>query len=147
MGQEMENPDALAGAIGADCKADSFTNPYYRLRAERATSLCMVLEDIDPADAAMICCSYLEEYGAGDPVHTAFGDIRADAEFWADCAHPAELEHYFAASMKRLGSMVQGIKARKRLIVALWASLSDQDRVAFLSRIDPNGQFTGRGAL
>lgn len=52
MGQEMENLDALPGAVGANGKAGSFTNPEHRLRAERATSLCMMIGDTHPDDAA-----------------------------------------------------------------------------------------------
>ena len=40
----------------------------------------------------------------------------------ADCAQPPELEAYFYAALKRLGSSVLGLQARKRLFMALWSS-------------------------
>ena len=141
----MENPGALAGAVGANSKADGLTNSDYRLRLERATSLSMTLRDAHPVDATAICVAFLEGHRAGDPGYTAFGDIRADAEFWADCAHPAELAAYFGASLKRLGRTPLGIVARKRLLVALWESLSDANRAAFLSWIDLKRHFTQQG--
>jgi hypothetical protein len=142
----METPGASGNATEGICETGQFHSQEYQLRARRATALCKMLGDMTPADAAPICCAYLEECGAGDPVHTAFGDIRSDAAFWADCAHPAELEAYFAASLKRLGRTILGIAARKRLLVALWASLTDGDRTAFLSRINPDAQFSGGAA-
>lgn len=103
---------------------------YYH---EKCVTAVMALEALDPQDAATIAAAVLDEISAGYPVHTAFGDIRADAAFWADCANPAELEAYFAASLKRLGIQALGIHSRKRLMARIWASLGTADRAAFLS--------------
>lgn len=114
-------------------------------RMERAEALCNALGDAHPDDAKAITAAYLDAMRAGDPQpHDPFGDLRNDAAFWADCAHPGELEAYFAASLKRIGDRALGIRARKRLFAALWESFDTADRVAFLRRVDADGRFHGR---
>ena len=81
-----------------------------------------------------------------DPAFDPFGDLRADASFWAETANPYELEAYFAATLKRLGCTTLGINARKRMIVTLWQSLPPDDQAAFLARVDPAGKFRGKSA-
>ena len=116
-------------------------------RMERAEALCNALGDAHPDDAKAITAAYLDAMRAGDPQpHDPFGDLRNDAAFWADCAHPGELEAYFAASLKRIGDRALGIRARKRLFAALWESFDTADRVAFLRRVDADGRFHGRAA-
>lgn len=115
-----------------------------RLRAEYAKTLCLAIAQCHPEDAVQIMAAALDDLRAGDPpMPDPFGRLREDADFWADCAHPAELEAYFASALKRLGTQALGIAARKRLFVAIWHSLSDQDRRAFLARVDSEGRFHG----
>lgn len=108
---------------------------------EKFVTAIMALEALEAQDAASICVAVLDEISAGDPVHTAFGDIRADAAFWADCANIAELEIYFCEILKRLGYRALGIHSRKRLFVLLWNGFALPDRTAFLSRVDADGRF------
>jgi hypothetical protein len=108
---------------------------------EKCLTAIMALEALDPQDAATIAVAVLDEVSAGYPIHTAFGDIQADAAFWADCANVAELEAYFAASLKRLGNQALGIHSRKRLFVLLWNGFALPDRRAFLGRVDADGRF------
>ena len=110
-------------------------------RHQKRVTAVMALEALDAQDAATIAAAALDEISAGYPVHTAFGDIRADAAFWADCANVAEIEAYFAASLKRLGIQALGIHSRKRLFVHLWNGFALPDRTAFLSRVDADGRF------
>ena len=105
-----------------------------RLRQERAVSLGLALADAHPEDAAAICAGYLDATAAGMPVLNGFGDMRADAEFWADSANPAELNTYACAALRRLGERVQGLEARKRLMAAIWRSLPQTERTAFLRK-------------
>jgi hypothetical protein len=107
-------------------------------RHEKRVTAVMALEALDPYNAAAICATVLEEMSAGVPLVDPWGDIRADAEFWADCANPAELEVYFASALKRLRNQSLGLHARKRLFMAIWTSFSDADRKAFLARIYPS---------
>jgi hypothetical protein len=111
-------------------------------RTERRFQLCVAFECADRQDALAIAAAYLEINSAGMPELATFSDVRADAAFWADVANPLEVQAYFAATLRRLGNMAQGIGARKRLLVSLWQSLPISDRRAFLSRVDDQGRFT-----
>lgn len=111
---------------------------YYH---EKCVTAVMALEALDAKDAATIAAAVLDEISAGYPPYTAFGDIRADADWWADFANVAELEIYFAAILKRLGNQALGIHSRKRLFVLLWNGFALPDRTAFLSRVDADGRF------
>lgn len=121
-----------------------FHSPEMQLRAEWAEALCHAIAECHPDDAVQIMTAALDDIAAGDPpMRDPFCNIRDDAEWWADCAHPAELECYFASALKRLGNRALGVKARKRLFVALWKSFPIADQMAFLSRVDAQGRFTG----
>ena len=95
-------------------------------------------------DAAVICATVLDEIGAGAPRLDYCGDIRAEADEWAFFANAAELESYFASAEKRLENQALGIKARKRMFAALWLSFTDNERRAFLARVDADGTFHGK---
>ena len=128
-------------------------NPAARLtgvslfRYEQQRTAIMALEALYPQDAAAICAAVLDVVNAGDPRLDPFGDIRADAAFWADCANIAELEAYFAATLKKLGNQALGKAARKRLFVAIWQSFTIADRQAFLARVDSQGRFVKEVAV
>lgn len=104
------------------------------------------LSKLSPEDAAIICATFVEEASAGMPPHDPWGDVRADASFWADCANIVEVEVYFAAALRRLGQTALGIGARKRLLVSIWETLSGDDRLSFLARVDPEGNFLRGGS-
>ena len=121
-----------------------FKTHEMRLRAEWAQALCYAISECHPDDAKQIMAAAMDDLSAGyPPMRDPFCDIRGDADFWADCAHPAELECYFSSALKRLGNRALGVKARKRLFVALWQSFPITDRQAFLSRVDVDEQFRG----
>jgi len=109
--------------------------PAARMRHEKRAIAVASLEALDPHDAAAIAAAVLDVVAAGDPLLDPFGDIRADAAFWADCANPVELEVYFAAALKRLGDTSLAIHARKRLFWSLWLAFPQADRAAFLDRV------------
>ena len=94
-------------------------------------------------DLATIMCAALDTVGAGAPRYEIFGDIRREAEFWADCAQPIELELYAAAALQRIDRTQFAPRAKKRLLVSIWEALSDHERMAFLRRVDPGGSFIG----
>lgn len=104
-----------------------------RYRHEKRVTAVMALQSLDPQDAAAIAATVLDEVAAGSPRLDVWGDIRSDAEFWADCANPREIEVYFTSALKRLRNQALGIKARKRMIAALFLSLSDADKRAFIA--------------
>lgn len=93
-----------------------------------------------------IFASGLDTVAGGAPQYQAFGNIRADAEWWADCATPVELELYAAAALKRIQRQDFAERARKRLLLALWESLDGPSQTRFVSQLDPGGRFIGRKA-
>ncbi len=115
-----------------------------RHRHEKREAAIFLLMDLDHQDAAVICATFLDEFGAGFPRLDYLGDVGADADEWAHFANAAELEKYFSAALKRLENQAIGIKARKRMFAALWLSFTDSDRHAFLARVDPDGKFHAR---
>ncbi|MFU8863390.1 MAG: hypothetical protein ACNA7O_05710 [Rhodobacterales bacterium] len=105
---------------------------YYHMKCEAAV---MALTNLDPQDAAQICVAVLDEAAAGMPGFDSWGDIRADAAFWADVAHSAELEIYAAVAMQKLGQRSLGKQMRKRLFKDLWHSFTETERAAFLGHV------------
>lgn len=100
---------------------------------------------VAPRDEALaLAYAFLEEFRAGPPPGAMFGDVRQDAEWWADCALPAEVEAVVAAGLRRIERTQFGAAARKRIFVALWETMKPDDRRAFLVRVDPGGKFRGK---
>ena len=110
---------------------------YRHLKREAAV---LAITDLDLRDAAQICVAVLDEAAAGMPGFDPWCDIRADAAFWADTAHPAELEAYAAFGLRKLGQRALGKNMRKRLFKTLWRSFTAEERAAFLRQV------TGRAA-
>jgi len=109
--------------------------PAAEYRNYKRKMAVMALTDMDPQDAAQICCAVLDEIAAGMPGLDPWGDIRASAAFWAGTAYPAELEVYFAAALQKLGQRALGKQMRKRVFKALWCSFTDAERAAFLKHV------------
>jgi hypothetical protein len=121
---------------------------------ERAVALIRehLLAAVDLAAAAKaqhplaeVLCSALEEIATGAPREMFLSRLREDAEHWAYCALPLELEAYVGAGLQRIERTDFAAPARKRLLVALWGSMNAEERRRFLSRVDPEGQFVRRG--
>jgi hypothetical protein len=110
-----------------------------RLRHEKRAIAIASLEALDPQDAAAIAAAVLDVVAAGEPRLDPWGDLRADAAFWADCANTAELEVYFSSILKKLQNKSLGIRARKRLFWAIWVSLAVEDQRAFFGRATAKG--------
>lgn len=98
---KMENPGALAGATGAGKTEHTFASPQYRLRAERATTLCLAIADCEREDAAPILEAALLSMSAGHPTPPLLGIMDA-AAWWADFALPIELDAYALACFNRM---------------------------------------------
>lgn len=105
---------------------------FQHLKRESAV---MSLNDLHPLDAAQICVAVLDEVAAGMPTLDPWGDIRADAAFWADTAHMAELETYAAAAMHKIGQRALGKHMRKRIFKDLWGAFTDAERTAFFKHV------------
>lgn len=83
-----------------------------------------------------VLCAALDTVAAGAPRYEMWGDMRREAEWWADCATPAELETYAAAALRRITRTAFAERARKRLLWTLWQSMPDEAKAAFLSRVE-----------
>lgn len=92
-------------------------------------------------------CAALDIVSVGDPrANEHFGNLKYDAEWWADLACPRELEAYVGAGLRAIERRTFAPAAQKRLFVALWEAMPAEDRRKFLSRVDPDGQFVRRMA-
>lgn len=116
-----------------------------RYRHLKRQAAVMALAGLHRQDAADICCAVLDEIAAGMPDFDPWGSTRDDAFYWAEIAHPAELEFYYAAALRALGRRALGRPSSKRLFVELYRSFHDDDRKAFLARVDGDGRFRARG--
>jgi hypothetical protein len=140
----MDDADQIeVGAAVRDLRARREQNRVY---AEAMIALARVPR----ADRADIACIVIDLCGAGppDPVRALYERFREEAAFWADCASLPELEAYGAAALREIEDRGGRIPAGmlKRLLVDIWARLSEQDRRQFLARVDPRGLFQGKGA-
>ena len=95
----------------------------------------------DGEAVAWACYDWLHANEAGLPmVSLVDGAAREDARFWAETAHPAELECYAMAAMDRLGGMgglggggyaLFASRQIKRLAGALFKRMSPAEQDAF----------------
>ncbi len=133
---------------GQDDQPDELDIPAMLKAERRKVSTDLLIAAIcacDREDAAQIMCAALEEIGAGMPSMDLFmGNLRADAEFWADIATPQELEAFVAAGLRKIERTAFAEVTRKRIFMTNWESFSDADRRNFLTRVDPNGKFVGK---
>lgn len=60
---------------------------------------------------------------------------RRECEIWADCAPPSTVTAMLVACITALQGLDLGKNPRKRMFVALWNSLTPEDRKAFLDKI------------
>jgi hypothetical protein len=150
-----ENPGALAGATGAD-SFQHFKSEEYRNRAKAATALCYAIADCDPEDACYVMESALVDLSFGSPLPVFLSPME-DALFWSSYATRNELKAYAVACLEAmnpndqsafLGYIHQNLSKlslrldlRKHLFVALFESFPDEEKVAFLRRVDPVGRF------
>jgi hypothetical protein len=115
-------------------------------QAERIAGALYVLDGLAPAERSAVAAFVLDVTGAGFPELPGFGDVRDQAETWADCANHLELECYTVAGLRRLGRVPLARDQRKRLFAGLWETFRDEDRIAFLGRVDGSGRFRGKAA-
>ena len=94
--------------------------------------------DLDHDITVAVLCAAAEELGAGMPELGAYrGEIGNHAATWADCATPHELATYLAAGLAKVDRRAFARNTRKRLLVALWNSLTPEDRAAFIDFVEP----------
>lgn len=151
-----ESPGAVAAATGAVLNdGGRFSSTIYDRRLAKATRLQEALDECDPAEAAAIICGYLERIWTGPPAVDPLGDdprsaLKADAVLWAAGASEAELVEVAHAALAELNHRPLHRNSIKRLLVSAWRFASERLPVGemrrFLSRIDGQGRFWGRGS-
>lgn len=105
--------------------------------AQRAVQDLDGWAEYDKEAAAWAAYDWLHMREAGLPlVAMVDGKAREDARFWAETAHPGELECYALAAMDRLGGISGGhalfsSRQIKRLAGALFKRMSPQEQAAF----------------
>lgn len=130
---------------GSQAMVDARTRAFL---TEEAVVALGLLEAHDAQACGAIVSAWVERLGARLPIPGA-ESVRGDALYWAETALELELVEYLAAGLRQLAARGNGavlLPARKRLLVALFQSLPDAERRAFLARVDPRGLFTGRAA-
>lgn len=117
-----------------------------RARSDGAVDLCLAISLCDRSVAVQILSAALEDLLAGgpDPEPLWLEGVRRNADWWADMATPQELEAYTAAGLRAIERTAFCERARKRLFLALWGSMTLADRQAFIGRVDPTGKFRGK---
>lgn len=98
----MENPGALAGATGAGNHEQAFKSKEYRLRTERARTLCLAIADCEPEDAAPILWEALDDFHHKGLPGAPLTNLMTHATEWAGWATERELKAYAVAAARRM---------------------------------------------
>lgn len=109
------------------------------MKTDVAKTVIDVLANQDKDAVAAICLCFLEENSAGYPEIPLFQEqSRADARFWADTAHQAELEAYMVASIDALATSSLTHKQIKRLAAMAFNRMDADTKTAFKEWINKN---------
>jgi hypothetical protein len=85
--------------------------------------------------AVQIAETVLDMLRSGGPRHDLMGDLRMEAESWADIAGAQEVRAYVIAGLNNLAGRAISDKARKEVFAALWKGMAEKDRTAFLTAV------------
>ncbi|RJE82371.1 hypothetical protein [Paracoccus onubensis] len=110
---------------------------------ERLFRVCQLLDAIEACkweDTEPVIVAILEEARIGAP-DVPFGDVEADADFWAGLATYEELRAYFIASGRKLVNQQLGQRGRMRLIKCILASMSADERREAFRYLNPSSPF------
>lgn len=134
------SPERLIADASADYKASLGFHQWRQ--AELANSLgaaAMRCAEIDRPATVAVLSALIEDMGAGIPETPLLNSVRSEALFWADCASPVEIEAYTAAGLRAIDRGAFHVAARKRLLIALWNSLTAADKRGFLAHANKAG--------
>lgn len=148
---QNETPAALAGATGADQIEQVFKSQTYCSRADTATALCYAIAECDPEDACVIIGAALDGlrqhllFGVNPHFREAVESFRAERRR-IECNVPSP--PLSGGIMAGTAAWISGASRaeRKSSLVAIFQSLSADDRTAFVRRLDPEGNFSRRAA-
>ena len=110
-------------------------------RVAQSTLNCLLaLHAAAPHVAVTVADAFLERVAPAMPECAPFfGEAQREADWWADCAPDTSVSALLQGCLKRLalGQMIMAPNARKRALVAIWNTLTEKDRAAFLTYAEP----------
>lgn len=111
------------------------------IRSARAEALADAIGRAHPDDARAVMTAALIDLhqGQGMPYPAIFGSIREDARFWAKMAGEVELFEVARECLEQIPNRALHLDHRKRLLAALFTSLPDDARQAFMSWAEKRG--------
>lgn len=139
----MDGSNYDAAADIARRRAEYEAGPEFRAYrvttiAEALTRCINKMAALDHDTTVAVLCAAAEGMGTGTPEYDAYNTgLNEDAALWADCASPHEIAAYMAAGLSRIDKKTFARNTRKRLIVAIWNSLPQEDRTGFLDYVQP----------
>ncbi|TQM92445.1 hypothetical protein [Roseinatronobacter monicus] len=112
------------------------SDPTLRLRMEWANSAAYALGECHPDEAVPLCVAFLESVETRGPtLGNFFGWVISDASLWAAAAPLHELVAYGLAALKRFPSNHLTKLTLKKVLMALWRSLNDEEQAAFIQTV------------
>ncbi len=91
------------------------------------------LAKVDRDAALWAAAAWLEANGAGTPyLDMVAGGCRDSARFWAEVAHPHEVEAYVVAGIDRVNGTAWGSRQIKRLAGIIWKRMAPAERRAYV---------------
>lgn len=128
----------ISAATAAYIASPEFSGTKHGYVVEEAFARMNGLATLNASAVAWACYDWLQIHEAGLPYAPIIdGAAREDARFWAETAHPAELECYGLAAMDRLRTNNAPFVSRqiKRLVAALWGRMSPGEQRSFVEWI------------
>jgi hypothetical protein len=108
--------------------------------AQSVLNCLLALHCASPAVSVAVADAFLEQVAPAWPeCAPLFSALQTEADWWADCAPDTAAASMLQACLKRIaiGQMPLAINARKRAMVAIWNTLGEKDRAAFLAYAEP----------
>lgn len=99
----------------------------------------------DKIAAIAACDAALEIFAPSFPdIAPIFGASKAEADLWAEFAPDSVKVEYLAAILKHIQNVpINTTGARKKALIALWATMTQAERDGFLELVDPGGKAEG----
>lgn len=100
----------------------------------------MRVHESHPSEAVAVADAFLEAVAPSWPECAPLvAATQREADWWADVAPDSMVSAMLVACLKRfaVGRMPMPQNARKRALVAIWNTLDEKDRAAFLTYAEP----------
>lgn len=118
------------------CTLEEFTREQV---AKRLLGLILAAAERDKVAAIATCDAALDILAPSWPeIAPMAGASRDEALWWAECASDTMRAEMLVACLRHCESIPMNTgRAKKRALVAIWNTLNEQDRTAFLEHVDP----------